>query len=71
MFFYVQDKIAAQKNAWRTPKSRLLFFALFGPFGACAAMHLLRHKTWQLKFYLVPVFAILHIVLFIWFLMYA
>ena len=69
-FFYAHDKIKAKKNARRTPESRLLFFALFGPLGACAAMLVFRHKTRKMKFYLVPVCAMLHIVLLIWMLLY-
>ncbi len=69
-FFYAHDKIKAKKNARRTPESRLLFFALFGPLGACAAMLVFRHKTRKMKFYLVPVCAMFHIVLLIWMLLY-
>ncbi|HUW86125.1 MAG TPA: DUF1294 domain-containing protein [Methanoregula sp.] len=70
MFLYACDKTVARKNTWRTPESQLLFFALVGPFGAYAAMQVFRHKTRKLKFYLVPVFAILHIAILIWVLMY-
>ena len=59
-----------KKNTWRTPENRLLFFALVGPFGAYAAMLVFRHKTRKMKFYLVPVCAMLHIVMLIWILMY-
>ena len=69
-FFYTYDKRAARKNTGRTPENQLLFFALIGPFGACAAMLVFRHKTRQLKFYLVPVYAMLHIAILIWVLMY-
>ena len=70
MFLYACDKTVARKNTWRTPENQLLFFALIGPFGAYAAMQVFRHKTRKLKFYLVPVFAILHIAILIWVLMY-
>jgi uncharacterized membrane protein YsdA (DUF1294 family) len=60
-FFYAHDKIKATKNTWRTPENQLLILALIGPFGACAAMQVFRHKTRKLKFYLVPVYAMLHI----------
>jgi uncharacterized membrane protein YsdA (DUF1294 family) len=70
MFLYACDKTAARKNRWRTPESQLLFFALIGPFGAYAAMQVFRHKTRKLKFYLVPVSAILHIAILIWVHMY-
>jgi len=69
-FFYAHDKIKAKKNARRTPENRLLFFALFGPLGACAAMLVFRHKTRKMKFYLVPVCAMFHLVLLIWILLY-
>jgi len=69
-FFYAHDKIKAKKNVWRTPENRLLFFALIGPFGACAAMAVFRHKTRKMKFYLVPVCAMLHIIMLNWILMY-
>jgi uncharacterized membrane protein YsdA (DUF1294 family) len=69
-FFYAHDKIKAKNNTWRTSENRLLFFALIGPFGAYAAMQVFRHKTRKLKFYLVPVCAMLHIALIILFLMY-
>lgn len=60
-FVYTFDKRAALKNTWRTPENQLLLFAFIGPFGAYAAMQVCRHKTRKLKFYLVPVFIILHI----------
>jgi uncharacterized membrane protein YsdA (DUF1294 family) len=69
IFFYAHDKIKAKKNARRTPENRLLFFALFGPLGACAAMLVFRHKTRKMKFYLVPVCAMFHLVLLIWMLL--
>jgi uncharacterized membrane protein YsdA (DUF1294 family) len=69
-FIYAHDKMKAKKNSWRTPENLLLFFALIGPFGACAAMQIFRHKTRKLKFYLVPIFAILHIAIIFWLIMY-
>jgi uncharacterized membrane protein YsdA (DUF1294 family) len=44
------------------------FFALIGPFGAYAAILVFRHKTRKLKFYLVPVYAILNGTILLWFL---
>ncbi len=67
---YALDKSAARKKTWRTPENLLLCSALIGPFGACAAMQVVRHKTRKLKFFLVPVFALLHIAIIIWFFMY-
>jgi len=69
-FFYAFDKRAAGKNTWRTPENQLLFLAFIGPFGAYAAMQVFRHKTRKLKFYLIPVFAILHIAILFWVLIY-
>jgi uncharacterized membrane protein YsdA (DUF1294 family) len=65
-FFYTYDKRASRKNTGRTPENQLLFLALIGPFGAYAAMQVFRHKIRKLKFYLVPVFVILHIAILIW-----
>ncbi len=62
-FAYHHDKKSAERNTWRTPESRLLVLAFFGPFGAFAAMRAFRHKTQKGKFRLVPVFLCLHLVL--------
>jgi uncharacterized membrane protein YsdA (DUF1294 family) len=69
-FIFASDKIKAGKNSWRTPENQLLVFALIGPFGAFAAMQVFRHKTRKLKFCLVPVCAMLHIILLTWILLY-
>lgn len=58
---YYRDKRLAERAAWRTPESRLLGLALFGPFGAFAAMQAFRHKTQKPKFRLVPLFLCLHL----------
>jgi uncharacterized membrane protein YsdA (DUF1294 family) len=60
------DKLIAKVHAWRIPETSLLFLAGIGPFGALAAMTGFRHKNRQVKFYLVPFFAILHGVLILW-----
>ena len=57
---YANDKKKAQDNAWRTPENLLLFAGATGPFGAYGAMRLFRHKNRKLKFYLVPVFLVIH-----------
>ena len=57
---YGYDKHAARTGGWRISESTLLGSALIGPFGAFGAMLLFRHKTRKLKFYLVPVFLLLH-----------
>jgi uncharacterized membrane protein YsdA (DUF1294 family) len=62
---YTYDKWKAKSNAWRTPENLLLIVAALGPFGAYGAMIIFRHKTRKLKFYLVPVFLIVHIAFFI------
>jgi uncharacterized membrane protein YsdA (DUF1294 family) len=59
------DKIQARKNAWRVSETLLLILAAVAPFGALAAMYLFRHKTQKMKFWLVPVFAVLHLTLMI------
>ena len=63
---FANDKRKARSNAWRTPESILLSIAALGPFGAYAAMLLFRHKTRKLKFYLVPVFLVVHVVAIIY-----
>ncbi|MHB8165019.1 MAG: DUF1294 domain-containing protein, partial [Methanoregula sp.] len=63
---YANDKRKARSNAWRTPECVLLSIAALGPFGAYAAMLLFRHKTRKLKFYLVPVFLVVHVVAIIY-----
>jgi uncharacterized membrane protein YsdA (DUF1294 family) len=62
---FAHDKKKAQGTAWRTPEHILLLFAFFGPFGACGAMKIFRHKTQKVKFYLVPVFLVIHMGLII------
>ena len=59
MFF--RDKKKAIKGEWRTTEKALLISALFGPFGAVIAMHLVHHKTNKAKFKLVYLFLIIHI----------
>lgn len=57
---YAYDKKKAAAAAWRTPENLLLVYALAGPFGACAGMKVFRHKTRKIKFYLVPLFLVIH-----------
>ena len=63
---FASDKNAARKNVKRISERTLIFLALIGPFGAYGAMKVFRHKTQKIKFYLVPVFAILHMILLTW-----
>ena len=59
------DKLKSKMQLGRISENSLLLVAL-GPFGALTAMLGFRHKTRHMKFFLVPVFAILHLLLFIW-----
>lgn len=60
------DKQYAKKKRWRISEATLLGFAAFGgSLGALLGMLLFRHKTRKLRFQiLVPLFLVLHIVLF-------
>ncbi|WP_298668663.1 DUF1294 domain-containing protein [uncultured Methanofollis sp.] len=58
------DKRRARDGRWRISETMLLAFAFLGPFGALAAMKVFRHKTQKTKFVLVPLFAVLHLVVF-------
>jgi len=62
---FAADKNAARKNSWRISERTLILSGIFGPFGAFAAMKVFRHKTQKIKFYLVPLFAILQTALLI------
>ena len=57
---YAYDKKKAAGTAWRTSENLLLMYALAGPFGAYAGMKIFRHKTRKIKFYLVPLFLLIH-----------
>ena len=59
---YVWDKHKAKNDQWRTRESTLILLALFGPFGATAGMLAVRHKTQKIKFKLVYIFLVLHII---------
>ncbi|MDD1682454.1 MAG: DUF1294 domain-containing protein [Methanoregula sp.] len=63
---FTHDKLMAKINRGRIAENSLLFLAAFGPIGALTAMVGFRHKTHQVKFVLVPVFAILHLLLVVW-----
>lgn len=66
---YGYDKLQAQRDKWRISEKNLLIGSIFGPFGAFMAMQIFRHKTQKMKFsLLVPIFMILHVILFILFL---
>jgi uncharacterized membrane protein YsdA (DUF1294 family) len=57
------DKLKAKVKMGRSSENSLLLLAALGPFGALTAMMGFRHKTRHMKFFLVPVFAILHVVM--------
>jgi uncharacterized membrane protein YsdA (DUF1294 family) len=61
------DKLQSKKRGWRIPESRLLLIAFFGPFGAYAGMLLFKHKTRRIKFLLVPIFLLIHMILIAYF----
>ncbi len=60
------DKRNAPGNRLRISESMLLTLAFFGPFGAIAAMKVFRHKTRKIKFYLVPLFAAIHLAIILY-----
>lgn len=62
------DKWQSKRGGWRVSEVRLLLVAFFGPFGALAGMLLFRHKVRKVKFWLVPVFLFLQVVLLVYFL---
>ena len=63
---YAVDKRKSERDgARRIPEKTLLGAAAVGPFGACAAMRLFRHKTKKPLFFLVFVFLVLHIAILI------
>ncbi len=60
------DKRNASGNSWRISEGMLLALAFFGPFGAIVAMKVFRHKTRKMKFYLVPLFAAIHLAIILY-----
>ena len=65
MIVFAMDKSKAKNGKRRVPESTLLTLAFFGPFGAVLGMHAFHHKTRKMKFKLVYIFLILHLILFI------
>lgn len=63
---FAWDKHKAKSNSWRTSETALLALAFLGPFGAYGAMRLCRHKTQKTKFWLVPLFLVIHASLFVY-----
>ena len=62
---FTHDKLSAKVRMGRSSENFLLLLAALGPFGALIAMIGFRHKIRHMKFFLVPVFALLHFVLII------
>lgn len=60
---YVYDKRQAVKQKWRVPESTLIGIAVFGPVGATLGMLIANHKTRKLKFKIVYVLLLIHIIL--------
>jgi len=63
---FAYDKFRAKVRMGRSSENFLLLLAAPGPFGALIAIIGFRHKTRHKKFFLVPVFALLHVVLIVW-----
>lgn len=66
-YMYWLDKRNARKRRWRIPENTLLGVAFIGgSLGALLGMYIFRHKTkhWKFKI-LVPLFLIMHIVIFV------
>jgi uncharacterized membrane protein YsdA (DUF1294 family) len=59
---FALDKGFAVKNHRRLSERSLMIAAAAGPFGAYLSMKIFRHKTRRFKFYLVPAFLLMHIV---------
>jgi uncharacterized membrane protein YsdA (DUF1294 family) len=60
------DKFRAKVKMGRISENLLLLPAALGPFGVLIAMVVFRHKTRHVKFFLVPAFTILHLLLVVW-----
>jgi uncharacterized membrane protein YsdA (DUF1294 family) len=63
---FMYDKFRAKVLMGRSSETSLLLVASLGPAGALLAMMVFRHKTRHMKFILVPVFFILHLILVAW-----
>ena len=64
---YGFDKYRAVRDEGRISESSLLVQAALGPFGALLGMMFFRHKVRKPKFFLVPLFILVQIVLLIYF----
>lgn len=63
---FIHDKLRAKMKRGRIAENSLLLVAALGPLGALTAMVGFRHKVRHVKFSLVPVFLILHVLLVVW-----
>ncbi len=61
--FFIWDKLMAKVKMGRISETSLLLLAALGPAGALTGMVGFRHKIYHVKFILVPVFFILHVLL--------
>jgi len=60
---FIGDKLRAKVKMGRISETSLLLLAALGPIGALTAMVGFRHKTRHAKFFLVPGFFFLHVLL--------
>lgn len=63
---FLWDKLRAKVRMGRISENSLLLLASLAPAGSLAGMVGSRHKIRKVKFFLVPVFFILHILLMVW-----
>ncbi|AIZ56353.1 hypothetical protein Mpt1_c04610 [Candidatus Methanoplasma termitum] len=62
LLFWI-DKRRAMKEQYRIKESTLLTAGFLGPFGAIAGMEIFRHKTRKLKFKVVYLFPMVHLII--------
>lgn len=56
------DKSKSKLGWWRVSESTLVVFSLFGAFGGLLGMHVFHHKVSKLKFKLVYLFVVIHVI---------
>jgi len=67
---YMIDKYKSVKGKYRIPEKTLLISAFIAPAGSILSMYIFRHKTRKNKFRItVPLFLIIHIIIFSYLLM--
>lgn len=62
---FIADKVRAKTKSWRISENALIVGALFGAIGATLGMWVGHHKVSKLKFKLVYVFLIIHLILIV------